>query len=67
MVLRPDGADAEVAQANLVEEPNDLRLFALFHALRQGEDPASLAARSHVNVWFLERIQALLQVVNGEA
>jgi len=54
--------DAEVAQPSMVEEPNDRRLFALFHALRQGEEPASLAARSHVDVWFLERLQALLEI-----
>ena len=61
--------DAEVSSPSLVEEPNDRRLFALFQALRAGEEPASVAARSHVDVWFLERIQALLEIERrlGEA
>jgi carbamoyl-phosphate synthase large subunit len=52
---------AELADPRLVEEPNDRRLFALIHALEQGEEPEALARRSHVDRWFLERIQSMLQ------
>src|SRR5205807_690639 len=43
----------------LVEQPNDRRLFALMHALRRGATPAELARRSGIDVWFLDRIQAM--------
>ncbi|MBO0685233.1 MAG: carbamoyl-phosphate synthase large subunit, partial [Candidatus Dormibacteraeota bacterium] len=55
---RPDPAD--LMDPALVERPNDRRLFALMEALRRGEQPAELAARSGVDPWFLERIQAMV-------
>ena len=40
---------------------NDRRLFALLHALRGGASPAELARRSGIDVWFLDRIQRMLE------
>jgi len=48
--------DAELADPTLVDRPNDRRLFALLAALRQGGEPADLARRSGIDVWFLERL-----------
>src|SRR5579859_298621 len=39
-----------------VDQPNDRRLFALMNALREGADPASLAERSGIDRWFLDRM-----------
>src|SRR5207249_2747004 len=39
-----------------IEQPNDRRLFALLDALRKGDDPSSLAARSGIDRWFIDRL-----------
>ena len=53
-------ADGELDDPALIDVPNDRRLFALIHALRTGAEPAELAARSGIDVWFLERIRDML-------
>ena len=52
--------DAELDDPALVEVPNDRRLFALIRALRGGAEPAELARRSGMDVWFLERMADML-------
>jgi len=51
----------ELKDPALIEEPNDLRLFALLQALSDGATPAELARRSGVDVWFLERMQTMVE------
>ena len=50
--LGPDG----------VEQPNDRRLFALLNALRDGADPGSLAGRSGIDRWFIDRLAAVVRL-----
>jgi carbamoyl-phosphate synthase large subunit len=52
-------AEAELGDPALIEVPNDQRLYALVHALRQGGSPSDLARRSGIDVWFLERIASM--------
>jgi carbamoyl-phosphate synthase large subunit len=54
-------ADDELDDPALIDRPNDRRLFALVHALRGGAEPAELARRSGIDVWFLERIADMLR------
>ena len=50
-----------------IEQPNDRRLFALFHALRRGDDPASLAERSGIDRWFIDRLANIVRLeVEGD-
>jgi len=39
-----------------IDQPNDRRLFALMNALREGATPESLAERSGIDRWFLDRM-----------
>jgi carbamoyl-phosphate synthase large subunit len=50
---------SELERADLVEQPNDRRLFALLHALRGGAEPASLAERSGIDRWFIDRLATI--------
>jgi len=51
-----------------IDQPNDRRLFALLHALRHGADVASLAGRSGIDRWFIDRMASLVRVeVEGDA
>ncbi|HKW69700.1 MAG TPA: carbamoyl-phosphate synthase large subunit, partial [Candidatus Dormibacteraeota bacterium] len=45
-----------------IEQPNDRRLFALLNALRNGADAASLAERSGIDRWFIDRLAALTRL-----
>ena len=50
-----------------IDQPNDRRLFALLHALRHGADVASLAGRSGIDRWFIDRMASLVRVeVEGD-
>jgi carbamoyl-phosphate synthase large subunit len=60
----PDPAD--LRDPALIDRPNDRRLFALMAALGLGASPAELAGRSGIDVWFLERIQAMLAAPDPE-
>jgi carbamoyl-phosphate synthase large subunit len=51
----------ELSDPRLVEVPNDLRLFALLQALSDGATPEELARRSGIDIWFLERMQAMAE------
>jgi len=50
-----------------IDEPNDRRLFSLLDALRNGADPASLAERSGIDRWFIDRLATIarLEVEGG--
>jgi carbamoyl-phosphate synthase large subunit len=39
-----------------IDEPNDRRLFSLLNALRNGADVDSLAERSGIDRWFIDRL-----------
>src|SRR5438445_600502 len=41
---------------------NVQRLFALLHALRNGADPASLAERSGIDRWFIDRLATITRL-----
>ncbi|HEV3406096.1 MAG TPA: carbamoyl-phosphate synthase large subunit, partial [Candidatus Dormibacteraeota bacterium] len=45
-----------------IDEPNDRRLFALLDALRNGVDPASLAERSSIDRWFIDRLASIARL-----
>ena len=45
-----------------IDQPNDRRLFALLHALRNGADVGSLAARSGIDRWFIDRMASLVRI-----
>jgi len=50
-----------------IDQPNDRRLFALLHALRNGADVGSLAARSGIDRWFIDRLASLVRIeVKGD-
>jgi len=42
--------------------PNDLRLWALMAALRRGTTPEALAGRTHIDLWFLEKLQNIIDM-----
>jgi len=48
-----------------IDRPNDRRLFALLHALRNGADPASLAERSGIDRWFIDRLATIARLEVG--
>ena len=54
-------ADSVLEDPALIDAPNDRRLYALMHALRGGASPAELARRSAIDVWFLDRIAAMVR------
>src|SRR6202022_229613 len=50
-----------------IDQPNDRRLFALFHALRNGAHPQSLADRSGIDKWFIDRMANITRLeVDGD-
>jgi len=53
---------AELERDVLIDQPNDRRLFALLNALRRGADPASLAARSGIDRWFIDRLSTITRL-----
>jgi len=54
-------ADSALDDPALIDTPNDLRLYALMHALRGGASPADLARRTGIDAWFLDRIADLVR------
>jgi carbamoyl-phosphate synthase large subunit len=55
-------AAAELERRELIDEPNDRRLFALLHALRNGAEPADLARRSGIDRWFIDRMATITRL-----
>src|SRR5213078_2778496 len=50
-----------------IDQPNDRRLFALLSALRNGTGPESLAERSGVDRWFIDRLANIARLeVEGD-
>jgi carbamoyl-phosphate synthase large subunit len=50
-----------------IDEPNDRRLFALLNALRGGADVESLARRSGIDRWFIDRLANITRLeVEGD-
>ena len=50
-----------------IDQPNDRRLFALLSALRKGADPQSLADRSGIDRWFIDRMATITRLeVEGD-
>src|SRR5207245_10354245 len=50
-----------------IDQPNDRRLFALLNALRNGADAASLAERSGIDRWFIDRLANITRLeVEGD-
>ena len=52
----------ELARDELIEQPNDRRLFALLHALRGGADATSLSQRSGIDRWFIDRLATITRL-----
>src|SRR5207253_3112582 len=53
--------------AEMIDQPNDRRLFALLDALRNGVDTASLADRSGIDPWFIDRLANIVRLeVEGD-
>src|SRR5437879_4741918 len=53
--------------AETIDQPNDRRLFALLDALRNGADAESLAERSGIDRWFIDRLANLVRLeVEGD-
>ncbi len=60
-------AAAELDRQELIDEPNDRRLFALLHALRNGVEPAELSRRSGIDRWFIDRMATITHLEkNGD-
>ena len=55
-------APADLVKGELIDQPNDRRLFALLHALRGGAAPAMLAERSHIDRWFIDRLATIVRL-----
>ncbi|TMD91276.1 MAG: carbamoyl-phosphate synthase large subunit [Chloroflexi bacterium] len=55
-------AAADLERRDLIDEPNDRRLFALLHALRTGAEPAELARRSGIDRWFIDRMATITRL-----
>src|SRR5438067_9178340 len=50
-----------------IDKPNDRRLFALLNALRNGADASSLAERSGIDRWFIDRLANITRLeVEGD-
>ncbi len=58
---KPPAAD-ELRNRDLVDRPNDRRLFALLAALRGGARPQALSERSGVDRWFIDRLATIVQL-----
>jgi carbamoyl-phosphate synthase large subunit len=53
--------------SDTIDQPNDRRLFALLAALRGGAEPASLAERSGIDRWFIDRLASITRLeVEGD-
>ncbi len=46
----------------VIQQPTDLRLFAIDEALRRGYSVKKIHRLSHINTWFLSRLRALIDL-----
>ncbi len=53
---------ADLERSELIDEPNDRRLYAVLHALRNGAEPAELARRSGIDRWFIDRMATITRL-----
>ena len=54
--------------SDTIDQPNDRRLFALLNALRNGAEPGSLAERSGIDQWFIDRLATITRLeAEGDA
>jgi carbamoyl-phosphate synthase large subunit len=53
---------AELVKDEMIDQPNDRRLFALLSALRGGADPSALATRSGIDRWFIDRLATIARL-----
>src|SRR5690349_2568072 len=58
---KPPAAE-ELRRRDLIDQPNDRRLFALLAALRGGAKPETLSARSGVDRWFIDRLATIVRL-----
>ena len=58
---KPPAAD-ELRRRDLIDQPNDRRLFALLAALRGGAQPELLATRSGIDRWFIDRLATIVEL-----
>ncbi|HLZ94576.1 MAG TPA: carbamoyl-phosphate synthase large subunit [Candidatus Dormibacteraeota bacterium] len=52
----------ELRRRDLIDQPNDRRLFALLAALRGGAKPALLSERSGIDRWFIDRLATIVEL-----
>jgi len=58
----------ELSRRDLIDQPNDRRLFALLAALRGGALPELLATRSGIDRWFIDRLATIVRLeTEGDA
>src|SRR6478735_586190 len=47
---------------DLIMRPNDIRLFAVMAALRRGSTPKEIHALSKIDLWFLDKLQGIVEM-----
>src|SRR5438093_689112 len=58
---KPPAAD-DLRRRDLIDQPNDRRLYALLAALRGGALPRTLAERSGIDRWFIDRLAHIVHL-----
>src|SRR5216683_2966923 len=58
---KPPAGD-DLRRRDLIDQPNDRRLFALLAALRGGARPETLAERSGIDRWFIDRLATIVHL-----
>jgi carbamoyl-phosphate synthase large subunit len=48
-----------------IKNPTDLRLFAIYAALRKGITPEEISKLSGINVWFIDKIKNIFEMERG--
>jgi carbamoyl-phosphate synthase large subunit len=57
----PEGAKPSAIRWDLIENPSSKRIWAIADAMRAGATVDEISKRSHIDPWFLGRIQLLLE------
>src|SRR5881396_1506212 len=58
---KPPAGD-DLRRRDLIDQPNDRRLYALLAALRGGALPRTLAERSGIDRWFIDRLAHIVHL-----